>query len=181
MIYISPCVVSVSSEFDRCLDHVGYTIPWIHDSFDLLLLLDDMNRPRTIPYRTVVGSATSSVDMALLRHPPPNKRTRLSDWAIKQLQNRFSQIPFYKLECPEGGFPLEITLFLSSISSPMASSFLPTVYPHAHPLPMVPGLCYGTLATYRITFASFLFHTLLSLMTIRVRSSSDLRATLQNG
>jgi hypothetical protein len=43
------------------------------------------------------------------------------------------------------------------------------------------GLCYGTLAVYRMTFALCLFHIILALMTIGVRTSGDLRASFQNG
>lgn len=43
------------------------------------------------------------------------------------------------------------------------------------------GLCYGTLAVYRMSFALCLFHLVLSLMTIGVRTGSDLRAGFQNG
>ena len=43
------------------------------------------------------------------------------------------------------------------------------------------GSCYGTLAVYRITFAIFLFHSLLGALLYNVQSSSDPRAGLQNG
>jgi hypothetical protein len=43
------------------------------------------------------------------------------------------------------------------------------------------GACYGTLATYRITFTSTLFHLIMAGLTYNVRSSSDMRAGLQNG
>ena len=67
----------------------------------------------------------------------------LSDWAIRQLKDRFDKIPFYSLDCPE-------------------------------------GYCYGTLATYRVTFSLALFHLILAVVTIGVRSSRDFRAKLQN-
>eukprot|EP00158_Paraphelidium_tribonemae_P003862 Partr_v1_DN26419_c0_g1_i1_m24149 putative serine incorporator len=43
------------------------------------------------------------------------------------------------------------------------------------------GYCYGTLATYRVTFALCMFHLTMSLLTIGVRSSKDIRGSIQNG
>lgn len=43
------------------------------------------------------------------------------------------------------------------------------------------GDCYGILAVYRICFASFLFHLLLSFFLYDIKSSRDQRAGIQNG
>ncbi|KAI3641637.1 hypothetical protein MIR68_000334 [Amoeboaphelidium protococcarum] len=43
------------------------------------------------------------------------------------------------------------------------------------------GVCYGTLATYRITMALTLFHLIMALFTYGIRSTNDLRAGIQNG
>ncbi|KAI3654221.1 hypothetical protein MP228_000940 [Amoeboaphelidium protococcarum] len=43
------------------------------------------------------------------------------------------------------------------------------------------GVCYGTLATYRITMALTLFHLVMALFTYGIRSTNDLRAGIQNG
>jgi len=52
----------------------------------------------------------------------------------------------------------------------------------------IPGLkdcpeevCYGTMAVYRISFALAVFHLVLALVLIRVRSSKDCRSNLQDG
>lgn len=43
------------------------------------------------------------------------------------------------------------------------------------------GLCYGTLATYRVTCALAMFHFIMSILLIGVKNSQDPRAAFQNG
>ncbi|CAG8492434.1 11814_t:CDS:2 [Scutellospora calospora] len=43
------------------------------------------------------------------------------------------------------------------------------------------GICYGVLAVHRICFALSLFHFILGLLVIKVNSTKDKRAAIQNG
>lgn len=43
------------------------------------------------------------------------------------------------------------------------------------------GMCYGTLATYRVTFALVLFHAIMAVLTYGIKSANDIRASIQNG
>jgi hypothetical protein len=55
------------------------------------------------------------------------------------------------------------------------------IFPPNWDIPECPK-CFGTLAVYRLSFASFLFHTTLSILTIRFRVySNKVRSSIQNG